>query len=373
MTGFDALVTGAGMVGGYAVEFLARRPEIQRLAVIDIDAAAARGVAWRARLGALQEGRSVTVEGFGVDLSDAERARETIGAIAPRVVFHAATMLTVPEMARGLRSEVFARVRADGMGGFLAAHVCLAAKLQGVLAGMTPRPPLIMACFPDFTNPILARLGPAPITGIGNVDNMACELQAIVAEKLGVSALDVTPMIVAHHSVGEWFQRSGSAGEAPWFAKVFVDGQDVSERLDLAALMSESAARLRGVGGEARTAASAVKAVLAVLRDAGTYLHSAGAHGEPGGRPGRLFADRLERVAVPGLDEAKASAINLAGQRVGGVEAIEADGTIVYTARCAAMMHELFGLDMQRTAPADLEPTARKLRAALTKRILAGG
>lgn len=368
----DVLVTGAGAVGAHAVEFLARRAELRRIAVIDLSAAVASGVAWRARLGALQERSDVLVEGYGVDLNDVDAARALIHRLRPRVVFHAATMLTVPEMARGLKPEIFARVRADGMGGFLAAHICLAMKVQSVLAEMAPRPPMITAPFPDFTNQVLARIGPAPITGIGNVDNMACELQAMTAETLNVSALDVRPMIVAHHSVGEWFQRSGSAGDAPWFARVFVDGADVTDRLDVAGMMAESAQRIRGVPQEARTAASGVKAVLAVLRDEGVYLHSAGPLGRVGGWPARLWADRLELVPVPGLDAAKAAEINLAGQRAGGVESVEADGTIVYTERCTAMMHELFGIRLERLAPADIETTARALRSALTDRIKRG-
>ncbi|SEQ21937.1 Malate/lactate dehydrogenase [Faunimonas pinastri] len=371
MSGCDVLVTGAGAVGGHAVEFLARRPEIRRMAVVDLRADVAQGVAWRARLGALQEDRNVSVEGFGLDLSDIGATRELIERLRPRVVLHAATLLTVPEMARGLSPEDFARVRADGMGGFLAAHILLAKVVQSVLDGMDIRIPMITAPFPDFTNQVLARTGTAPITGIGNVDNIACEIQAIVAEKLGVSSRDVTPMIVAHHSVGEWFQRSGSAGDAPWFARVMVDGKDVSERFDLTALMSESSARIRPVPQEQRTAASGVKAVLAVLRDEGRYLHSAGPCGRAGGWPARLWADRLELVDVPGLDLARAEAINNAGQLAGGIEAIEPDGTLVATARCRTMMRDLFGVEVGRVTPDAIEPTARALRRALSQRIAA--
>ncbi|WP_201833194.1 NAD-dependent epimerase/dehydratase family protein [Microvirga zambiensis] len=372
MRPFDVLVTGAGAVGGHAVEFLVRRPEVRRIAVVDVRADVAAGVAWRARLGALQEGREVTVQGFGLDLSDADATRALLERLQPRVVFHTATLLTVPEMARGLTPDVFARVRADGMGGFLCGHLLLAVTLQKELARLSPRPPMITAPFPDFTNQVLAKLGPAPITGIGNVDNMACELQAIVSEKLDVAARDVTPMIVAHHSVGEWFQRSGSAGEAPWFARVYVDGKDVSEKFDLAALMAESAARIRPVPQEQRTAASGVKAVLAVLRDNGCYLHSAGPLGRAGGWPARLWADRLELVDVPGLDLQRAFDINMAGQRAGGIETIEADGTLVATERCRTMMEELFGVDVGRVAPDRIASTARALRQALSSRIASG-
>jgi hypothetical protein len=367
---FDVLVTGAGAVGGHAVEFLARRPDVHSIALIDINPDTARGVAWRATLGALQEGKHVRIEGFGLDLMHEEQLAETVAAIAPRVVFHAATLLTVPEMHRDLAPDDFARVREAGMGGFLAAHLVLGMKVQKAIAGLPGRPPLIMASFPDFTNQVLARTGRAPLTGIGNVDNMAAELQAIVAQKLGVRMQDVTPMIVAHHSVAEWFQRSGSAGSVPWYAKLFVDGVDRSDELDLAALMAESSARIRTVPQEQRTAASGVKSVLAVLNDSGTYIHSAGPLGMPGGWPARLWADRLELVTVPGLDVGAAMDMALAGQRKGGIEVIEPDGTIVATDTCQAMMGELFDVDVARIAPDRVESVARQLRSALDRRKL---
>ena len=370
MTGrYDVLVTGAGAVGGHAVEFLARRPEVRSIALVDLNPAVAKGIAWRATLGALQEGKHVVIDGFGCDLLDQSAADALIASINPRVVFHAATLLTVPEMARGLSPETFAKIREGGMAGFLAAHVVLGMKVQKALAKLEDYVPLIMASFPDFTNQVLARLGTAPITGIGNVDNIACEVQAMVAQTLGISALDVTPLIVAHHSVAEWFQRSGSAGQAPWFARVSVNGVDRSAEFDMDGLMAISAERIRGVPQEQRTAASGVKAVLAVLRDDGTFLHSAGPLGKAGGWPARLWADRLELVAVPGLDAARAEEIALAGQRKGGIAAIEDDGTLVATERCAEMMHEIMGIGVTRITPDRIEPTARALRAALTEAI----
>ena len=372
MKGFDVLVAGAGAVGGHAVEFLARRPEVRSIAVIDVSPAVAEGVAWRATLGALQEGKHIVAKGYGVDLLDQAATDKVIAEISPRVVFHTATLLTVPEMARGLTPAVFAAVREGGMGGFLCAHLVLGMKVQAALTRLPGKVPMIMASFPDFTNQVLARTGVPPLAGIGNVDNMACELQAMVAEKLGVSALGVMPLVVAHHSVAEWFQRSGSAGAAPWFARVMVHGVDRSAEFDMDALMAESSRRIRQVPQEQRTAASGVKAVLAVLRDDGTFLHSPGAAGRAGGWPVRLWADRVEFVDVPGLDSAKAYDIALAGQRKGGIAAIEADGTLVATDACRDMMMSLFGIDVARIPPAKVEETARRLRAALTRKIAGG-
>lgn len=85
-----------------------------------------------------------------------------------------------------------------------------------------------------------------------------------------------------------------------------MDGCDRSDDFDLVSLMSESSARIRTVPQEQRTAASGVKAVLAVLNDTGTYIHSAGPLGMPGGWPARIWAHHLELVSVPGLDIAMA-------------------------------------------------------------------
>ncbi len=371
--GFDVLITGAGVVGGQAGEFLARRPEIRSLAIVDRDLRRAEGAAWRIRLGSVQEGRDIRIRGISVDLADVDATRAVIETLKPKVIFHAATILTVPEMAQRLRPETFARVRESGMAGFVPAHAYLGICLQKALAGMADRPPVIMAPFPDFTIPILARLGVAPIAGIGNVDNMAGELKSIVAEKLGISALDVVPMIIAHHAVNEWFLRSGNADKAPWFAKVFASGVDVTDQFDLNALLAESAARLRGLSIDSRVSSSAVKAILAVLQNRGTYMHTPGAAGLPGGWPARLYRNRAEIVPIPGLPHEKALAINLAGQHASGLEALLDDGTMVLTAECAKMLSDLFGLQVARIAPADIAAVALALRAALDRRAAAGG
>ena len=366
---FDVVVTGAGVVGALAVEFLARRPEIRSICVTDIDGKRAAGAAWRARVGAYQEGYDCRVEARTIDLSNVEAASETLAALKPGVVFHTATIVTVPEMAKGLSPEDFERVRRDGMAGFVPAHAYLAINLQAALRNVSPCPRVVMAPFPDFTIPILSHLGDAPLTGIGNVDNIASALACIVAEDFGVPGSEVLPTVVAHHAVSEWFSRTGTADKAPWFARVSIAGEDVTDRLDLNALMARTTARLRGQSNESRVASSAVRAILAILRDEGAYFHSAGANGLPGGWPVRLFADRAELVEIPGLGFDEALAINVAGQRASGLESIEDDGTLVYSETCSAMMDELFEVKLGTVAAADIAPLALEIRRCLSRRI----
>ena len=105
-----------------------------------------------------------------------------------------------------------------------------------------------------------------------------------------------------------------------------------------------------------------------MLNDNGTYIHSAGPLGMPGGWPARIWADRLELVEVPGLDVDAAMAMAMAGQRKGGIEAIESDGTVVATETCREMMRDLFDVDVTRIAPQQVEDVARQLRAAFDRR-----
>ena len=140
------------------MEFLARRTDVRGIVVIDNQPGLAEGVAWRAHLGALQEGIDAKVQGWEMDVADVNALEEIIRTCAPRVVLHTATILTVRELAQRLRPETFARIRASGMAGFLPAHLYLGLRVQTALERISPRPFLVTVPFPDFTNQILAIL-----------------------------------------------------------------------------------------------------------------------------------------------------------------------------------------------------------------------
>ncbi len=369
----DVLVIGAGAVGAYVVEFLARRRDVRGVAVVDSRPGLAEGVAWRARLGALQEGIDAHVQGWEADAADVDAIEETVRACKPRVVLHTATILTVRELAQRLRAETFARIRATGMAGFLPAQLYLGLRVQKALERLSPRPLLVTMPFPDFTNQILASCGTAPVTGIGNVDNLASELQAMAAVSLGISPLKTTAMVVASHTTAESFQRDGAAGAGRWYARVFAAGVDVTDKLDIDALMKESARRMQSVLIEARVASSAIKIVLGLIVGEGKLVHGAGPLGLPGGWPLRLSPGGPEIVLPPTIDHATALAINLEGQRLGGLAEVTPEGTMVLEPSITTMMHDEFGLRLDAVPIDVIEETALALRAALDRRIATDG
>ena len=371
--GNDILVIGAGAVGAYVVEFLARRKDVRGVVVVDSRPGLAEGVAWRARLGALQEGIDARVQGWKVDAAEVDAVEETVRDCSPGVVLHTATILTVRELAQRLPPDTFARIRATGMAGFLPAHLYLGLRVQKALDRISPRPLLVTVPFPDFTNQILARCGPAPVTGIGNVDNVASELQAMAASTLGVPPAEATVMVVASHTTAESFQRKGAAGAGRCHARVFCAGTDVTDQLDIANLMRESARRMQAVLIEARVASSAIKIALGLVAGDGRLVHGAGPLGLPGGWPLRLSAGEPEIALPPTIDHAGALAINIEGQRLGGLTEVASDGTMILEPRVTTMMREEFGVQLDAIPVDDIEDTALALRAALDRRVAASG
>jgi sugar phosphate isomerase/epimerase len=83
----------------------------------------------------------------------------------------------------------------------------------------------------------------------------------------------------------------------------------------------------------------------------------------PGGYP--VTASRLgaRLIDLPGLSRDEAIAINERSQRVDGIEAIAADGTVEFTAEARGVLDETLGYNGGRLQPADCDDRARELIA----------
>jgi hypothetical protein len=88
-------------------------------------------------------------------------------------------------------------------------------------------------------------------------------------------------------------------------------------------------------------AASAVKNVVALLGSDPTDTHVTGPGGLPGGYPARVQNGQISLSLPGGLGVDEAVALNNAAARWDGIERIEPDGTVLYTADAVAAMQEL--------------------------------
>jgi hypothetical protein len=183
----DVLVTGVGGVGSFAVEFLARTAGLGRIACVDVDVDAAEGVAIRAESGAANEGYHASVEGIGLDLRNVDALAGLLERLRPTVVLHAATLLPIRRMAVELPPEVFARMRHAGFGAWMPVNALLTLRLAQAIEMVGSASALVDIPFPDFINPVLARMGHRVLAGAGNVDNLVGQLRVGVARQQGIT------------------------------------------------------------------------------------------------------------------------------------------------------------------------------------------
>jgi hypothetical protein len=214
-------------------------------------------------------------------------------------------------------------------------------------------------------NCVLGRLGLAPTSGIGNVAEIVPKLQALAAARLGAEPAAVKVTLVAHHAL-ERFAYDGAAAGAetpPYFLRIMLGGVDVTERAGGAELLLEPHAMPSGPVTHFLSAATAVRLIQGLLADEAAELHAPGPGGLPGGYPVLVSRAGVRPAPVPGLPLEQAIAINERSHRFDGIERIERDGTVVFTATAAGIMRETLGYDRERLHPDEADERAAELVA----------
>ena len=129
----------------------------------------------------------------------------------------------------------------------------------------------------------------------------------------------------------------------PHHFRLTIDGADASEHVDLTAALSTwpEAIDWHGDVPNSLYAGSAVKNALALVGTEPLETHVSAPRGLPGGYPAVIGSGTVRLRLPSGLDEAEAVAINDSAARFDGIERIEGDGTVVYTAESRAAMKNL--------------------------------
>ena len=363
----DVLVSGVGTLGEWAVEFLARTPDVRSIAVADVQRERGETICYRAALGALQEGCAPRIAFYQHDLKNAEATAELLRRLRPRVILHTATLLALPTLVARMAPERFAELKQAGYGGLLPLHVVLTRNVMRATQQMDEPADVIDAPFPDYVNPLLASRGLAPLAGCGNVDNVATEVRLGVARERGVDPRDVQVHLIASHAIVEAFRRPDGPGDMPYECRVAVAGRDISNQVDVAGILRKTARTLLagGLRLEARVASSGVKQVLTLLREAPLQAHAPGPAGLQGGYPVRLRRGEAEIDLPPDISLDQARAINRAGLARSGIERIDPDGTVTTTERAAEVFKQVLGYDARRFAVDEADARADELLGRL--------
>ncbi|TLW94723.1 hypothetical protein FFT09_02280 [Saccharomonospora piscinae] len=222
--------------------------------------------------------------------------------------------------------------------------------------------PVANLSFPDLTGPVLAALGLAPTLGLGNAGMI--QLRARAAWRAEHPEAPAPPLIrvIAHHAQVFDVMRARPPARRDERARIYRDESGWRDD-DLG---YRAPALEPGVRYNHATAAAALAALGALLPGARPLRCSTAApHGLPGGYPVRI-ADRTVSLDLPAhVPVADALAFNQRSGRGDGVERIDADGTVHFT---AAARTAVAGIAAELADP--LRVDALDARAALLDEVL---
>ena len=302
-----------------------------------------------------------------IDLFDINGTAELLKEHRPAVICNLASLGSW-WITRLLPPEDYKKV--GPVGPWLPNHLTLAHKLMLAVKKSGIETSVVNGAFPDATNVVLSKLGLEPTCGGGNMDLGLGRVKRIIARTMKVPFRSVQLYGVGHHGTYYTARMGG-----PYYVKVIVDGEDVSDQWP-----SERITKIYQEAGygvitqyksalvdQMRTASSFLKHVLAIYNDTG-MVHTCvtGVEGLPGGYPTRLSRAGAE-IVLPGISREEAIRINEEGAKIDGIEAIKDDGTVVFCDKNVEYMREVVGYECKELKPDESEERARELNTLLRK------
>lgn len=310
---------------------------------------------------ALQLDTPIKAESTYMDVWDIDRTAETIASFKPDVIL--SSMTTLPSSIISRLPEPLFKTLAQARGGpWLPTTLILVYKLMQAVKQTGLEIIVLNGGTPDNSHAVLSKVGLAPTSGIGNIGNTIPPIRQAIAAQLHQPLEQVQVLFFAHTYVVQSL-RTGTPGGAPYHLTAFVNGENVTERLDLPALFSSLPATLEHEYTQLLTAASAASVFDAITTTSPAIVHAPGPIGLPGGYPLRADRGKLEVVLPPGLTLEQAIRINEDAMKFEGVERIENDGTVYFTEKNMAILKETLGYECKRMPLSEVEYRAKELYA----------
>jgi hypothetical protein len=265
-------------------------------------------------------------------------------------------------LIRRLPDEIYARLSSATLGAWLPVQLLLAYKVAQAIQMSGVDTHYINTSLSDLTNPVLGKIGLAPTVGVGNVDLIAPAIRMLAAKKLEVSRSEISVSLVAHHQHWVVPREAGYSAGAPYFLKLTHKNDVITDQFDTDALMHDAVKLYPpGLDFTLVTASSTIKNVFALLSDEAVATHAPGPKGLPGGYPVRLSSAGAEMNLPDEITEAEAVKLNEASQKLDGIEAVQDDGTVVFSDYAASIMKDMLGFDCPKFSPEECESRAKEL------------
>lgn len=358
------LICGLGELGGWALEFLARSPGVDRVVTMRRSLPDGPNQASLAEIGAVFQGSLVHCEHVTGDVTDVEATARLLRDIDPDVVLTAATLRSPRGLMHAdIAPDVRAVLRRATFGMWLPSHLLPVTRLTEAALEAGTEAPIVNIAFPDVVNPaVWKHLGHGPLAGAGNGEVSAAMLDHYLATTHGVPLADVRVALVASHA----FFTHGP--EVPHWARAWVRGEDVTDTIDVGEILTTYPEPIdwRRTSTFSIFAASAVKNVLGLLSSEPSYAHVTAPNGLPGSYPVTVSSDGIELALPASITVDEAVAVAEAGNVHDGIARIEDDGTVVYTDETTSAMAEL-GYDGARVRIDELDDRVAELNRLFTR------
>jgi hypothetical protein len=309
---------------------------------------------------ALQLGIPVKVDATYLDVWDRDQTAQIISSFKPDVIF--SSMTVQPSSAISQLPQPYFKTLAQARGGpWMPLTLVLVHRLMQAVKQTGLEPVVLNGGTPDNSHTVLDKVGLAPTSGIGNIANTIPSIRKAVAAQLHQPSEDIQVLLFAHSYVVQSL-RVGFPGGGPFHLTALVNGENVTDQLDLTALFRILPASLEHEYTQLLTAASAVTVFDALTQKTPIIVHAPGPKGLPGGYPFRIGDKGLEIVLPQGLTLQEAIRINQEGQRFDGIECIEDDGTVCFAEKNMAVLKETLGYECRRMPVSEIEDRAKELR-----------
>jgi hypothetical protein len=361
------MLIGIGELGGIILEYMCRIPGISEIVTADTNADWGFRKTNSAIEGASYMGLYPNIQFHPIDLLNIEKTADLFRKINPTIICNGTTLQSW-WVVNELPPEVNARIYKDkcAIGPWTAMHLALTSKLMKAVKMSGIDTYVVNTSYPDVINPSLARVGLAPTVGIGNMDLAVPYIQKAASEILNVPMSNVGVELIAHHYHAYYWCRYGTGSEVPFYLRVYVGKEDVTERLgDMKKFIAELPKRgMRPAGhhGQFVVAGSALKNIMAIYNDTEEITHAPGPQGLEGGYPVRLSRRGAEVVLPKRVTLEQARAMNLDAQQHDGVQEIKENGDVVVTEEAHTTFKKELNVDCKVITVEDSFEQAMELR-----------
>jgi hypothetical protein len=369
------LLTGLGDIGEHWLHFIARIPGVGKIVACDLNPLR-KEIVDVVVAGAMHQGYYPNIEFRKIDLFNVENTAELIKEVDPEAICNTACIQSWWEMFT-LPRKMFIKLMPSVIGSWVPMHLCTSYSLMKAVkeAGYLGKIPVEITTLPDIVAPALANVGLDVTCGGGNAQLRLPRMKQIVSEEMNVpvSAVEIW-------QVGEHGGIGTPDDPAPWWIKIEVNGDDVTEELGgidgmRKRLFRPYWDRESRVGPPPQQAVSAafLSNFIDVLFDTKRFVGTVtGVKGLLGGYPVRL--GRKVELALPReITLAEAQKINEeAARKVDAFEELKRDSTCVVTEAAHEIMKEVFewdhrewGIEENEELAIDLSKRFKKLKTSL--------